>query len=140
LLIGSYTHAMDGKNRVFIPVAYRAILGDRFVMNRSPEKRCLFIWPLDKWEKFQTEPMLLPMDDEDNRAKVRFYLKEANVCEPDGQGRIVIPQKQKDRIGLVRDVTFIGVGNGIEVWSPEQVPEDDDDDTYERLQARKRPS
>ncbi len=138
MLIGSYTHAMDSKNRVFIPAAYRSTLGERFVLNRSPEKRCLFIWPLDKWEIFYNNLLELPTDDEENRTKIRFYSKEATVCEPDSQGRIVIPQKQKDRIGLIRDVTFIGVGAGIEVWAPDQVPDDDDDETYEKLQARKR--
>ena len=40
--------------------------------------------------------------------------------ELDGQGRILLPQNLRDRVGLVKNVTVVGSNNHAEFWDSEQ--------------------
>jgi len=44
----------------------------------------------------------------------------AAECEPDKQGRILIPVKLRESAGLEKDIVFVGVLNKIEIWSKER--------------------
>ena len=41
-------------------------------------------------------------------------------CEPDAQGRIVLPQKLRAYAHLEKDVVVIGVSNRAEIWNAEK--------------------
>ena len=43
----------------------------------------------------------------------------AAACEPDSQGRILIPQQLRESAELLRETVLIGVGERIEFWNPE---------------------
>jgi len=43
----------------------------------------------------------------------------ANKCELDSQGRIVVPQKLRQYAALDKDVVIIGVNDRAEIWSAE---------------------
>ena len=50
---------------------------------------------------------------------MRFYSSNV-VCEPDGQGRILIPQVLRDYAGLTKDITVAGMMNRAEIWDTEK--------------------
>lgn len=121
MLIGSFTNTLDNKNRVFVPAAFRSDLGERFILNRGTDEGSLYIYPMKEWEAFEKKLLALPISKKANRDIIRFYTQDAAPCEIDGQGRMLIPQSHQERIGLTRDVLFIGTIRGVEVWSPERV-------------------
>ena len=45
---------------------------------------------------------------------------KAAKCEPDAQGRIVLPQKLRAYAHLEKDVVVIGVSNRAEIWNAEK--------------------
>ena len=46
----------------------------------------------------------------------RFLFANAAKCEPDKQGRFLIPAELRQYAGITQDVTFIGQGGHAEIW------------------------
>ena len=68
-------------------------------------------------------PKLLEQHSDLSRAKsrsLRVLLANAAKCEPDKQGRFLIPTKLREQAGLVKDVVLVGVLTKIELWSKER--------------------
>ena len=57
---------------------------------------------------------------------MRFFFANAAKCEPDKQGRFLLPQTLRDYAGLTQSVTFIGQADRAEIW---------DTDTYNKLET-----
>lgn len=57
---------------------------------------------------------------------MRFFFANAAKCEPDKQGRFLLPADLRDYAGLKQEVMFIGLGNHAEIW---------DADAYKRLES-----
>ena len=51
---------------------------------------------------------------------MRPLFANAAKCEPDSQGRILLPQKLRAYAGLDKDVVIIGVSNRAEIWNAER--------------------
>ena len=116
--MGEYQHTIDDKNRLIIPSKFREGLGDKFVMTKGLDN-CLFVYPLEEWEKLEQKLKALPFTKSDARAFVRFFFSGASECELDKQGRVLVPQVLKDHAQLKKDVVIIGVSSRVEVWSKE---------------------
>ena len=50
---------------------------------------------------------------------MRFLFANAAKCEPDKQGRFLIPSELRQYAGLQQEVTFIGQGGHAEIWDSE---------------------
>ena len=51
---------------------------------------------------------------------MRPLFANACKCEPDAQGRILLPQKLRSYAMLDKDVVVIGVSNRAEIWNAER--------------------
>ncbi|MCD7948401.1 MAG: division/cell wall cluster transcriptional repressor MraZ [Oscillospiraceae bacterium] len=112
-MTGTYEHALDAKGRLFIPAKLREELGVSFYLAMGIDA-CLAIYPQTTWDRFTETFAALPM----SQSKVmRPLFANAAKCEPDSQGRIVVPQKLRDYAGLQKDVVIIGVHDRAEIWS-----------------------
>jgi MraZ protein len=118
MFMGEYQHTIDDKNRLIIPSKFREGLGDKFVMTKGLDN-CLFVYPLEEWEKLEQKLKALPFTKSDARAFVRFFFSGASECELDKQGRVLVPQVLKDHAQIKKDVVIIGVSSRVEVWSKE---------------------
>jgi len=116
--MGEYLHALDEKGRLTIPAKFREQLGPRFVLTRGLD-RCLFAYPADEWKLLEQRLKALPLMKADARAFARFFFSGATECEPDRQGRILIPAALCEYAGLKRECAVIGVSNRVEIWSKE---------------------
>ena len=125
MLIGTYEHAFDAKGRVFIPARWREAAGDTIVVTEgilgSGWGRCIFGMSVAQWERFSARLSELPMTDLTAQAVKRRLYASAAACEVDKQGRILIPANLRDRAGIGKDATLIGVGNRLEIWSPTEL-------------------
>ena len=119
MFLGRYTHALDAKGRVAVPVRYRGDLGQRVVLTRGID-RCLSLYPMEAWVPLAEKVTALPIGDPDARAFKRLVFSEAVDLEPDAQGRILIPPELRRYAGIERDVVIVGVNTSVELWSPEQ--------------------
>ncbi|MBQ4526882.1 MAG: division/cell wall cluster transcriptional repressor MraZ [Clostridia bacterium] len=116
MLSGEYQHTLDSKGRVIMPVKLREELGDNFVVTKGLDKN-LLVFSQDEWTKFYEKLSTLPLANKNSRGFSRLFLAGAIECETDKQGRILITQPLKEYAGLEKDVTIIGNGDKVEIWS-----------------------
>ena len=113
---GEFQHNIDSKGRMIFPVKLREDLGDKFVVFKGLDN-CLWVYSMADWDAFEAKIAALPTAKA--RQLMRFYSSNV-VCEPDAQGRILIPQVLRDYAGLTKDITVAGMMNRAEIWDTEQ--------------------
>jgi len=117
--VGSYFFNVDSKGRLFIPASMRGTLGGEGVLTRGLE-RCLFLFPIEEWEKIVSSFNSLSFAKKEVRAFLRLLLAGASLVSVDGQGRIQIPSFLREYAKLEKEVAVIGVGNRIEIWAKDR--------------------
>ena len=116
MLIGEYTHAIDDKNRLSLPVKFRQEMGKKVVPTPGLDN-CLFVFTLKEWEKISTKLSESSMLQADNRSFNRFMFGGAVEADIDSIGRILVPDFLRDRANLESKVAVIGVQNRVEIWN-----------------------
>ena len=130
-MTGTYEHSIDAKGRLFIPAKLREELGTTFYMTMGIDA-CLAVYPQESWNVFTEKFASLPMTQS---RVMRPLFANAVKCEPDTQGRIVIPQRLRGYAGLEKDVVIIGVHNRAEIWSADKWHEEEEEMTPEKMAA-----
>ena len=115
-MTNTYEHKIDAKGRLFIPSSLRKELGDVFHVTISVED-CLTAYSNDSWEVFLDKVRTMPIR---KQPKMRPFFSNAARCELDSQGRFLLPQKLRDRVGLQKDVTVVGSGTVVQLWDTEK--------------------
>lgn len=116
MLIGEYTHTLDDKKRISLPVKFRKTLGKKVIITKGLDN-CLFLYPLPQWEKITEELGTLSFGRADSRSFNRFMLSGASEVPVDSAGRILISDNLKDFAKLDDKAVITGVGNRIEIWN-----------------------
>lgn len=116
MFMGEFSHALDSKGRLIIPVKLREGLGERFIITRGLDV-CLFAYPLPEWEVMEQKLKALPLTRADARAFMRLFFSGAVEVERDKQSRILIPQNLRGYAHLEREVTVLGVSSRVEIWA-----------------------
>ncbi len=114
---GSYSHALDSKGRAIIPAPYREALGEDFTITVNPTRTAVAFYPKDEWEK-QLERLshIDPLDPQGVAYERYIMSLSFSGNNMDGQGRVLLPTKLRTKMGLTKDVVFIGLNNFIEIW------------------------
>ena len=112
-MTGEFRHTIDAKGRLFIPSRLREELGESFYVTKGLDN-CLSIYPGPAWRAIEEKVAALPLSKSRNLQRTLFA--SAVRCEPDAQGRIVVPQKLRDYAYLNKEVAVIGVSSRAEVW------------------------
>jgi MraZ protein len=120
MLIGQYTSKLTDKERVAVPKKFREELGEELIIAKWYEN-CLVLVPPNTWQKLlkrlvgKTELVTAPVRDID-----RFILGSAFEIKLDFQGRFVLPEILKNFSEIENEVTFIGLGDRVEIWSSDK--------------------
>lgn len=130
MFTGEYSHSIDAKGRVIVPVKFRESLGESFMVTVGFDG-CLCMYSNDEWESFVNKLSNLPEARKEGRQILRFFLARATSCEVDKQGRVLIPAKLRDHAALKKDVVFVGVLSKVEIWDRERWDENDISDMDE---------
>lgn len=116
MFMGEYHHTIDEKGRMIIPSKFREALGEKFIITRGIEN-CLFVYPMQAWEKITNKLESLPFTKKDARQFVRFFLSGATTAEFDKQGRVNITSPLISYAKLEKECIIIGAGDRLEIWS-----------------------
>ena len=108
---GEYQHNIDAKARLIFPIKLREALGEHFVIFKGLDN-CINVYSQEKWAAFEQQLAALPS----KARKVQRFFSANFECEPDAQGRILIPQTLREYAGLRKDVTVIGMIDHVEIW------------------------
>ncbi|PIP86386.1 division/cell wall cluster transcriptional repressor MraZ [Candidatus Campbellbacteria bacterium CG11_big_fil_rev_8_21_14_0_20_44_21] len=115
MLIGEYTHTIDDKKRLSLPVKFRKELGKKIVITHGLDN-CLFVYPENEWKKVSEKLANLGVGQSDSRGFNRFMLGGAVEVSVDSIGRILIPDFLKEFARLKNKVAVIGVHARAEIW------------------------
>lgn len=116
MLIGEYTHTIDDKNRISLPVKFRKQMGNQLVITPGLDD-CLFVFTKKEWEKISEKLSEFSMLSADNRSFNRFMFGGATEVSVDSIGRILLPDFLKDRAKLKGKAALVGVQNRLEIWN-----------------------
>ena len=120
-MVGKYRHTVDPKGRLFVPSKLREELGNVFYVTLGLDS-CLSVYTEAGWQAITEKYNALPLT---KARKIRFLFANAAKCEPDKQGRFLIPAELREYAGLKQEVTFIGQAGHAEIW---------DSETYDALE------
>ena len=116
MLKGEYSHNIDPKGRLIIPVKFREELGEKFVITKGMEN-CLYIYPEDEWNAFEAKLNALPTTTNKNaRSYAYFFQGSATDGDLDKQGRTLVPSNLREYASLDKEVVFVGLGKRAEIW------------------------
>ncbi len=123
--IGDYECKIDEKGRVLFPSSLRRQVSsaspDRFVVKKDIYEECLVLYPLEEWER-QTEIIRRntnPYNREHNLFIREFFRGTAEVTL-DSSGRLLLPKRLLDMVGIGRDIVMVGMNGKIEIWAKEK--------------------
>ena len=116
MLLGTYSVTFSSKHRVAVPSQFRKYLGEKFILAKWYEG-CLVLVSHDFWQALWQrltggEEIIVSQI----RDTERFIMASAYEMELDNQGRIVIPEKLVSYAGLGVGVSFLGIGDRVEIW------------------------
>lgn len=115
---GSHRHALDAKGRVFLPAKFRGSLAGG-VMVAPWANRHLVILEKSEWPSFVEQLATARREGTVSARQELVITSEASDEEPDGQGRISVPQRLREYAHVQKDVWFLGRGKRIEVVAAE---------------------
>lgn len=119
---GCFEHTIDEKGRVSIPATFRkALFGlqdDRLIVTKFilNSFRCLDVYPYAEWESLELELIKKPRFDETFFKLESFYLANAQECQVDKQGRILLPPLLRDYAGIDKEVVFAAALKKFRIW------------------------
>lgn len=119
MFIGEYSHNLDDKGRLAVPVKFRRDLSKGAVVTRGLDN-CLFLYTKTEWEKLAEKLANLPISQANSRAFSRLMLAGAMDVEVDKQGRIILPEYLRSFAGLSKEVIIAGLYNRLEIWDSEK--------------------
>ncbi len=115
MFIGEYSHNLDDKGRLAVPVKFRASLKQGAVVTQGLDN-CLFLYTKNEWRKLAEKLARLPINKANSRAFSRLMLAGAMDVDFDNQGRIMLPEYLRKSAGLKKKVIIAGLYDRLEIW------------------------
>ncbi len=103
--VGTHYHSLDAKNRFSIPIRFRDILGDKFVVMPGPNKR-LWLYPLETFEQVAEQYRQTHRSIEEQEA----FFERVSDASVDAKGRVTIDGELVEYAELKKDIVITGGG------------------------------
>ena len=115
-MFGQYKHSVDAKGRLIVPSRLREELGEVFYITKAPDP-CLIIYTKAEWQKVLDRFNEVSITE---AGALRYFFANAWQCEPDKQGRFLLPEHFRTYAGIQEEVIFLGMGGRGELWAAER--------------------
>ena len=110
---------VDTKGRVGIPSRYRQDLQELcqgiLVVTANIGNRSILIYPKISWVSVEEQLQKLSSTDIKGYMR-RMMLSHATECEPDSNGRILLPPPLRQDMKIKKSCVLLGLGNRFELW------------------------
>lgn len=122
MFFGETAITLDAKGRMAIPTRYRddleSVCANRLVLTYSPfDTGCLWLYPYTEWQRVREQVVALSTFEKNHRSLQRCLVGSAIQMEPDSNGRVLLPQTQRQVTGMDKRVVMMGMGQRFEIWN-----------------------
>ena len=123
LFVGEFEQSIDTKHRLAICSALREQIvpsqdGKNLFLVLGPDRH-LWLYPDLYYRKLVGRLRRSPLPSRQTR-KIDLLFAMARLVKPDGQGRIVLPEKSMQRAVISEAVTLVGIFDHIEIWPTDE--------------------
>lgn len=125
MFTGSYDCKTDDKGRILFPASLKKRVvtasPDRFVVKKDIYVDCLVLYTMEEWEhlnriiRARTNPY-----NREHNAFVREFYRDTAEVSLDGNGRLLLPRRLLDLVGIAKEVVMAGAGDRLEIWAAER--------------------
>lgn len=119
MLVGSSKRTVDSKGRIILPREFRSCFEGGLMVTKGLDN-CLLLFPMKEWEKLVERIQEMPSGSEATRRFARLFFADASNLVPDGQGRVLIPPRLREMVGITSEAVIVGLANKAEVWNPDE--------------------
>ena len=142
---GESLQKVDAKGRVSVPAPFRRVIeaGDpawsdglrpNFVIVYGTQRQqFLECYTMASIAEIDRRIARMPLGSKDRRMLERIYQSFAMPTQVDEDGRIVLPQKLRDKLAIGAEAFFIAAGDRFEVWKPDTYAAEVGDEAEEWL-------
>ena len=120
VFIGEYTCKADNKSRVMLPASFRKVLSSEqvvFVLRKNVFEPCIDMYPLEEWEKMMGQVTeKLSRFNAKHVAFLREFCRGTQEVEMDGNGRILLPRKMLEEVGIDKEMVLSAQDSMIQIW------------------------
>jgi MraZ protein len=118
--LGSYLHQLDDKGRISLPSSYRKEASERPLVLVHVFPDALTLYPEDTWGEVEGRLRELLRLQPQARPFVLRVTANAVEVTPDKAGRILVPQRLQEAVGIAGSALVVGAIDRIELWNPER--------------------
>ena len=127
LFLSTYVNKVDRKGRVSVPATFRSTLATNSQPNlvvafpsiRLPAVECT---GSNRLQEMQERIETLEQFSEEYENLTQLFA-DAHALAMDGEGRVILPERLKERAGISGDVAFVGLGATFQLWDPARYEE-----------------
>ena len=116
MLLGTYEHSLDSKNRLSLPSAVRKNF-DTFVILSVGIDKCIEIRTPENYNSYISMLQKVGISKEKYRNLLRTVLGNSFEIQIDSSNRILLPNLLIDFCSLEKNAVLVGVGDKMEIWS-----------------------
>ena len=113
---------LDAKGRLVLPSRLKSVLpvaSKKSIIIRKGFEPNLIIYPLHEFQNIYTRINSLNEFSSEQRKLKRNLFSSISQVDLDSNGRFLLPKSMISHTGLDKDVILVGMGNVIELWSPD---------------------
>lgn len=143
---GESQHKVDGKGRVSIPASFRRVLeasDPNWTDGLNPElvivygdhrRKFLECYTIEAIDEVDQKIDALPRGSMERKMLQRLFHGQSHPTNVDETGRLVLPAKLRQKIGLEGEAFFIAAGDTFQIWRPETYEQEELAKTEEWLE------
>ncbi len=136
---GESTHKVDAKGRVSIPALFRRVLeaGDPewkdglnpnlVIVYGDHRRKYLECYTIEAIDEVDDQIARMKRGSRERKLLEQLFNGQSFPTNVDDTGRLVLPVKLREKIGLSKEAFFIATGDTFQIWNPE---------TYNQERAR----
>jgi len=118
MFLGQYTHSLDGKGRLIVPARFREDIQGSIYLTQGFDEN-LRMLPEETFQSIYNRVTEMSSTDPTARQLRRLIFSSAQKVDLDNNGRILVPKYLREVANLASEAIIVGVGESIEIWSPE---------------------
>jgi transcriptional regulator MraZ len=118
---------MDAKGRVSVPVQFRRAMEEGLdgrrpelhIVYGDPRRKFLECYTPESFAEVEAKIDAMPRGDKTRQTLQYHLISQSYSTEIDSDGRLILPQKCRDKARLESEALFVATGDTFQIWNPQ---------------------